>query len=164
MLATYLAAALLVALLALGGAGVLAPAGSGPAAALANAIALMFHVVMFVVVAALPAREWAVHAGYGWLALGVASSVMLLQGGPEATATPLRLGGQVLAAMWVAAASWVAGGSMRALGFVAALTLAGAPLLAPAGQAGTALLSLLPLAAWLPLAARAISRSITPGT
>ena len=55
--------------------------------------AVAFHVVMFLVVAAMPAPSWAKAAGYGWLVVDIACSVMTLNGVAASITTPLRYGG-----------------------------------------------------------------------
>jgi hypothetical protein len=117
----------------------------------------MMSAPLFPVVAAAPAPPWARAAGYGWLVVDIATDVMALQGVPDALYLPLRYGGHVSAALWIAAASWRLGGAARGVGLLLALTLGGYSFVphAPVGWLGPAGV-LLPV--WLVLVGRALGR------
>lgn len=82
------------------------------------------HLVLFPIVAALPAPKWARSAGYGWLVLDMATDIMALQGVSPAIFLALRYGGHISSALWVAAASWQSKGAIRVVGILYALNLA----------------------------------------
>jgi hypothetical protein len=81
------------------------------------------HVLLFPVVAALVAPTWARAAGFGWLVIDIATDVMALNGVADTLYLPLRYGGHVSAAVWIATASWLATGGLRAVGLLLALDL-----------------------------------------
>lgn len=83
------------------------------------------HLLLFPIVAALPAPSWAKAAGYGWLVIDIATDSMALQGIADTIYLPMRYGGHVVAALWIAAASWQAKGAMRVVGILLALILGG---------------------------------------
>ena len=93
-------------------------------AALAGALALLAiaqHLVIFPVVTALPAPRWAQLAGYTWLVVDMCTDLLQLGGAPKSLYLVLRLGINLVAALWIASASLRARGGMRGLGvFVAA--------------------------------------------
>lgn len=93
-------------------------------AALAVGLALLAvaqHLVVFPVVAALPAPRWAQLAGYTWLVVDMGTDLLQLGGAPKSLYLVLRLGINLVAALWIAAASLQTRGATRALGvFVAA--------------------------------------------
>ena len=68
-------------------------------------LGIFFHLTMFFLVARLRAPEWAKGFGYGWLTLDVAVSAMLINGVPLEIGFPLRLGGHILAGLWIVTAS-----------------------------------------------------------
>ncbi len=71
----------------------------------ANAIGVIFHMLMIFVVNRLPAPQWAKAAGYCWVALDITSGAMSLNNIPPDIALSVRLGGHVLAAMWIVSSS-----------------------------------------------------------
>jgi len=93
----------------------------------AEALALLAvaeHVILFPVIAALPAPKWARAVGYGWLVLDIATDIMQLNGVPKLTYLALRYGANVAAALWIAPASWQEKGVLRVIGVIVALDLA----------------------------------------
>jgi hypothetical protein len=76
------------------------------------------HGVLFPVAGALSAPGWSRAAGYSWLAIDVMLNVATLNGVSMETIMPLRLGGHVLAGLWIATASLELGGAAGAVGFV----------------------------------------------
>jgi len=117
------------------------------------------HLILFPVVAALPAPPWARAAGYGWLVIDITTDVMALQGVADTLYLPMRYGGHVSAAVWIAAASWQAKGATRIVGLLLALILGGYSLI-PHGPLGILILSwpLLPL--WFALIRYVLARSV----
>ncbi|MDQ2783467.1 MAG: hypothetical protein M3Y58_00500 [Chloroflexota bacterium] len=114
------------------------------------------HLLLFVVVAALPAPSWARSAGYGWLAIDMTTDIMALNGVAPATFLPLRYGGHIAAALWIATASWQAKGATRNVGLLLALDLAGYSFIAPFVSFVALLPSIVLLPAWFVLVARHI--------
>ncbi len=92
----------------------------------AEALALLAvaeHLILFPVVAALPAPKWARAVGYGWLVLDMATDIMQLNGAAKLTYLTLRYGANVAAALWIASTSWQAKGAIRVIGVLVALDL-----------------------------------------
>jgi hypothetical protein len=99
-------------------------------------IYFVFGVLLFPVVAALPAPSWAKAAGYGWLVVNIASNTMHF----DAAATGgdmgivgliengLHRGGIFLGGVWIAAAAWQMKGGLRPIGLLSALANLTAPL------------------------------------
>lgn len=88
------------------------------------ALAIAQHLVVFPVVAALPAPQWARVAGYIWLVFDMGTDLAQLAGAPKSIYLVVRLVVNVLAALWIAAASWRARGAtrgMRGIGYFVAL-------------------------------------------
>lgn len=115
------------------------------------------HLLLFVVVAALPAASWAKSAGYGWLAIDMTTDIMALNGVAPATFLPMRYGGHI-AALWIASASWEAKGATRAVGLLLSLDLAGYSFIAPFVSFVALLPSIVLLPAWFVLVARHAGR------
>jgi hypothetical protein len=92
----------------------------------AEALALLAvaeHLVLFPVVAILPAPPWARAVGYGWLILDIATDIMQLNGAPKLIYLSLRYGANVAASLWIASASWQGKGALRVIGIIVALDL-----------------------------------------
>jgi hypothetical protein len=81
------------------------------------------HLLLFPVVAALPAPPWARAAGFGWLVIDITTDIMSLNGVASSIYLPMRYGGHVSAALWIASASWQARGAVRIVGLILALNL-----------------------------------------
>lgn len=94
--------------------------GTLPGALLANAE----HLVLFPIVAALPAPRWARAAGYGWLVVDMATDIMALNGVSPLIYLALRYGGHISSAVWAGSASWQARGASRIVGLLYALDIA----------------------------------------
>jgi hypothetical protein len=124
----------------------------------AGLLPIAAHLLLFPLVAALPASSWARAAGYGWLVIDMVSDIMALNGVPDATYLPLRYGGHVAAALWIATASWQAKGALRVVGLLLAVNLGGFSLIPHASY-----LLLLPtgplLPLWFALAGRRLAQS-----
>lgn len=116
------------------------------------------HLLLFVVVAALPAPVWAKSAGYGWLAIDMTTDIMALNGVADTTFLSMRYGGHIAAALWIASASWEAKGATRAVGLLLALDLAGYSFIAPFVSFVALLPSIVLLPAWFVLVARHAGR------
>jgi hypothetical protein len=117
------------------------------------------HLVLFPVIAALPAPRWAKAAGYGWLVIDMATDIMQLNGVPKETYLALRYGGHISAAVWIASASWQAKGVLRIVGEFVALDLVVYSFIAFIPFTFIVLFpSLLLLPLWLVLIARLLAR------
>ncbi len=68
-------------------------------------VGILFHLSVLPLVARLHAPEWARAAGYGWLTLDVAAGALMINGISQETASAVRLGGHVLAGVWIVTAS-----------------------------------------------------------
>lgn len=98
--------------------------GSSPVVAeLVGIIGVAEHLLLFPVVAALPAPRWARAAGYGWLVIDIATDIMQINGVDKSIYLSLRYGGHISAALWIASASWQAKGAMRVVGWLLAIDL-----------------------------------------
>jgi len=82
------------------------------------------HLLLFPVIAALPAPRWAKAAGYGWLVIDMATDIMQLNGVPKTTYLALRYGGHISAALWITSAAIQSKGALRIIGLLLALDLA----------------------------------------
>ena len=123
-------------------------------------LSLSEHLILFPIIAALPAPQWAKSAGWGWLTIDMSTDIMALNGVPPATYLALRYGGHISSALWVAAASWQGKGALRWIGWLYALDLASYSFLAAYKGSFVILfpsLVLLPL--WLVLIGRLFARS-----
>jgi len=120
------------------------------------------HLLLFVVVAALPAPSWAKSAGYGWLAIDMTTDIMALNGVADATFLPMRYGGHIAAALWIASASWEAKGARRAVGLLLALGLSRYSFIAPFLSFVPLLPSLVLLPPWFILVGRHIGQGAEP--
>jgi hypothetical protein len=92
-------------------------------------LALAQHLVVFPVVAALPAPRWAKIAGYVWLVVDMATDLLQLGGASKSVYLVLRLAINLVAALWIATASWRATGALRPIGVFVAVDFAGYSLL-----------------------------------
>ncbi len=99
------------------------PTSSPIVAELLALLGVAEHLVLFPVVAALPAPRWARAAGYGWLVIDMATDIMQLNGAAKLTYLSLRYGGHIAAALWIVAASWRTKRALRFTGCFVALDL-----------------------------------------
>lgn len=99
------------------------PSSSPIVAELLALLGVAEHLLLFPVVAALPAPRWARAAGYGWLVIDMATDIMQLNGIDKSIYLSLRYGGHISAVLWIASASWKAKGAMRIVGWLLALDL-----------------------------------------
>jgi hypothetical protein len=81
------------------------------------------HLLLFPVIAALPAPPWARAAGYGWLVIDMATDIMALNGVASTISLPMKYGGHVSAALWITSSCWQAKGATRLVGLLLALDL-----------------------------------------
>jgi hypothetical protein len=120
------------------------------------------HLLLFPIVAALPAPPWGRAAGYGWLVVDMATDIMALNGVAAPTFIAMRYGGHVSAALWIAVASWHTRGASRIIGLLLALDLGGYSFVAPFDP--THFVGLLPsfvlLPVWLVLVGRLLHREV----
>lgn len=87
---------------------------------------VFFHLAMLLVVAYLKAPEWARAAGYGWITLDVLTGILAINGLPYDLTWPVRMGGHVLAGMWLVVSSARAPRrSIRVVGILTGIDLAG---------------------------------------
>jgi hypothetical protein len=100
------------------------PTSSTIVAELLALLGVAEHLLLFPVVAALPAPRWARAAGYGWLVIDMATDIMQLNGIDKSIYLSLRYGGHISAALWIASASWQTKGALRLVGWLLALDLA----------------------------------------
>lgn len=69
---------------------------------------VLFHLAILPLIARMDAPQWARAAGYSWIAIDVLSGVMTMNDVEYDIAWPVRLGGHVLAGVWIATASYLA--------------------------------------------------------
>jgi hypothetical protein len=96
-------------------------ASAAAIAVLLAILAVAQHVVVFPVVAAVPAPRWARAAAYTWLVIDMGTDLAQLAGVSKSVYLVVRLAVNVLAALWFAAASWRARGAVRGIGIFVAL-------------------------------------------
>jgi hypothetical protein len=97
------------------------------AASIAIALAVLAvaqHLVVFPVVAALPAPIWARAAGYIWLVVDTGTDLAQLGGASKPVYLVTRLAVNVLAALWIGTAASRARGATRGIGVFVALDTA----------------------------------------
>ncbi len=128
-------------------------------AVLLAVLAVTQHLVVFPIVGALPAPRFARLAGYTWLVVDMGTDLLQLGGAPKSLYLVLRLGINLVAALWLASASLRAHGGMRPLGVLVAADLACysfVALLSPLAFV-VALPSLILLPLWFVLAGRCLA-------
>ncbi|MEC3980071.1 hypothetical protein [Amycolatopsis sp. H20-H5] len=69
---------------------------------------ILFHVSILFLVSRMDGPLWAKAAGFGWLALDIATGALLINHVPHDIAFPLRLGGHVMCGIWMATVSLLA--------------------------------------------------------
>lgn len=129
-------------------------------AVLLAVLAVAQHLVVFPVVGALSAPQWARAAACTWLVVDMGTDLLQLGGTPKSLYLVLRLGINLGAALWIASASLRARGGMRPLGVLVAADFACysfVALLSPLAFV-MALPSLVLLPLWFVLAGRRIAR------
>ncbi|HEX6779882.1 MAG TPA: hypothetical protein VF099_16870, partial [Ktedonobacterales bacterium] len=93
-------------------------------AGLLAVLALAQHLVVFPIVAALPAPRWARAAGYTWLVIDMLTDLLQLGGASKSVYLVIRLTINLVAALWIATASWHASGAIRGIGLFVAIDFA----------------------------------------
>lgn len=66
---------------------------------------VFFHLAILLLISRLDAPDWAKAAGYGWIAIDVLSGILTINAVPYEITRPVRLGGHVLAGVWIAMSS-----------------------------------------------------------
>ena len=154
----YVGAALFVALMmAFGSIG-----NTTPPAVMILAIGLIgvtSHVVLLPVVNVSGSASWTRACGYGWLVIDVMLNVAAINGMTLAAATPLRLGGHLPAAVWIADAALSSPGAARPVGVVLAALLAGHAVSAPWIPPWILFIPFMLIPVWLVLVGRSLSRA-----
>lgn len=122
-------------------------------------LGVLEHLLLFPVIAALPAPIWAKQAGYGWLVIDMATDIMQLNGAPVVVFLTLRYGAHIASALWAAAASWQMRGALRVVGLLYAADLVIFSFVAFVRLSFVILLpSLVLLPVWLILVGRLLTR------
>ncbi len=126
-------------------------------------LSLAEHLVMFPIIAALPAPQWAKAAGYGWLVVDMSTDIMAFNHVPNTIYLALRYGDHLSAAVWIAVASWQARGAIRVIGLLYVLNLASYSYLAAYGVSPAVLApSAILFPTWLVLVGRRLARPGMP--
>ncbi len=81
---------------------------------------VFFHLAILLLVSRLDAPDWAKAAGYGWITLDVLTGILTINEVAYDITWPVRLGGHVLAGVWILLSSLYA--RQRAIQIVGALT------------------------------------------
>ncbi|AXB41530.1 hypothetical protein [Amycolatopsis albispora] len=89
-------------------------------------LGVFFHLSILFLVSRLDAAPWAKAAGYGWVALDVLAGILMINEIAYDTAWAVRLGGHVLAGVWIVSSSLVSRAwPVGAVGVITGLWLAG---------------------------------------
>ncbi len=97
-----------------------------PAVAWGEYLGVFFHLSILFLVSRLTAAPWAKAAGYGWVTLDVLAGILMINAIEYDTAWAVRLGGHVLAGVWIVASSLVSRAwPVRVVGVVTGVWLAG---------------------------------------
>jgi hypothetical protein len=89
-------------------------------------LGVFFHLSILLLVSRLDAAPWAKAAGYGWVVLDVLAGILMINDISYETAWAVRLGGHVLAGVWIVASSLVSRSWLvRIAGLVSGVWLAG---------------------------------------
>jgi len=89
-------------------------------------LGVFFHLSILFLVSRLTAAPWAKAAGYSWVALDVLAGILMINAIEYDTAWAVRLGGHVLAGVWIVASSLVSHSwPVRLVGIVTGVWLAG---------------------------------------
>lgn len=68
-------------------------------------VGILYHLAMLFLISRMDAPEWGKAAGFGWITIDVVAGAMLINEVPAEIATPVRLGGHILAGVWIMTAS-----------------------------------------------------------
>ena len=104
--------------------------GVAPRARWVQVAGLGAHALLLPLTAQLAAPGWARALGYAWFAVDSAASAAVLGGKTPESVMPVRLGGHLLAAGWLAGASWALPPAAKWLGWAAAGCFGGHTLVA----------------------------------
>ncbi|MER7115064.1 hypothetical protein ABT332_11305 [Saccharomonospora azurea] len=89
-------------------------------------LGVFFHLSILFLVSRLEAAPWAKAAGYGWVALDVLAGILMINEVAYDTAWAVRLGGHVLAGVWIVSSSLVnRAWPVTAVGVITGLWLTG---------------------------------------
>lgn len=95
-----------------------------PEVAWGEYLGVFFHLSILFLVSRLKAAPWAKAAGYGWVTLDVLTGILMINDVPYDTAWAVRLGGHVLAGVWIVSSSLVCEAwPVRVIGVVTGLWL-----------------------------------------
>jgi hypothetical protein len=136
-----------------------------PGARWAEYPGVLFHLAMLFLISRMDAPLWAKAAGFGWITVDVLAGALLINEVPAELADPIRLGGHILAGLWIVTAALVHRvAAVRILGAVTGTWLGGYTFVAPFVPAGLLGPAAGLLIVWLILLA-AVSRPAdqTPG-
>lgn len=93
---------------------------------------VFFHLAILLLVSRLDAPDWAKAAGYGWIILDVLTGILSINGVAYDITWPVRLGGHVLAGVWLVTASlYVRQRAVQVIGVLTGLWLGGYSFIAP---------------------------------
>lgn len=93
---------------------------------------VFFHLAILLLIARLDAPQWAKAAGYGWIILDVLSGILSINGVAYDVTWPVRLGGHVLAGVWLVMVSLYSGRRVvQVTGVLTGVWLGGYSFLAP---------------------------------
>ncbi len=93
--------------------------------------ALIFHLAMLPVIAALPAPAWAKASGFTWVVADNMLVMLTYYGAGADIVPPLRMGVHLTTATWILGASWNQTGAFRWVGFLVMLAMGGVSLIGP---------------------------------
>ena len=97
-----------------------------PRVAWGEYLGIFFHLSILFLVSRLEAAPWAKAAGYGWVTLDVLAGILMINDVPYDTAWAVRLGGHVLAGVWIVSSSLVSRAwPVTVVGTITGLWLAG---------------------------------------
>lgn len=96
-----------------------------------TAFALIFHLAMLPVIAALPAPTWAKASGFTWVVVDNMLVLLSFYSAGGEIVTPLRMGVHLATATWIFGASMAHVGAFRWVGFLTVLAMAGVSLIGP---------------------------------
>jgi hypothetical protein len=102
-----------------------------PGAIWAEYPGIVYHLLMYILVAKLPSPEWARAAGYGWLTLDIMTGVLVLNRVPRAIADPVRLGSHIFGGLWFIMVSLCGSLPIKIVGVLAGALLFGYTFVSP---------------------------------
>lgn len=93
---------------------------TSPGAKWAQYTGILVHISILFLVSRMDTPSWARSAGFLWLGIDVLASVMVINNVPDSINWPTRLGGHVMAGIWILMSSVYA--RSRAVQFIGAIT------------------------------------------